>query len=61
MKNCLCQGNKSMKELEHMRSIAEKAASMDDCVYILYRIGDVYRFCRESEAYNGVFVEYIYP
>lgn len=21
MKNCLCQGNKSMREMEHMRSI----------------------------------------
>ena len=34
MKNCLCQGNKSMREMEHMRSIAEKAAVMDECVYI---------------------------
>ena len=40
MKNCLCQGNKSMREMEHMRSIAEKAAVMDECVYILYKVGD---------------------
>lgn len=50
MKNCLCQGNKSMREMEHMRSIAEKAAVMDECVYILYKVGDVYKFCREGET-----------
>lgn len=61
MKNCLCHGNKLMRELEHMRSLAEKAAFMDGCVYILYRVGDVYRFCREDEAYSGEFVEFIFP
>lgn len=61
MKNCLCQGNKLMRELEHMRSLAEKAASMDGRVYILYKVGDIYRFCREDEAYSGTFVEFVFP
>lgn len=50
-----------MRELDHMRSIAEKAASMDGRVYILYKVGDTYRFCREDEAYSGVFVEFVFP
>ncbi len=61
MKNCLCQGNKSMREMEHMRSIAEKAAVMDECVYILYKVGDVYKFCREGENWSGEFIEFIFP
>lgn len=61
MKNCLCNGNKVMRELEHMRSLAGKAADLDGCIYILYRIDGVYKFCREDEAYIGDFVEYIFP
>ena len=47
MRNCLCQGNKSMREMEHMRSIAEKAAVMDECVYILYKVGDCLLYTSE--------------
>lgn len=61
MKGCCCEGNKVLKELAHMRSVAEKAAKMDDCVYILYKAGDKYLFCKEGEPYNGVLVEYILP
>ena len=50
-----------MREMEHMRSIAEKAASMDECVYILYKVGDVYKFCREGENWSGEFIEFIFP
>ena len=50
-----------MREMEHMRSIAEKAAVMDECVYILYKVGDVYKFCRECENWSGEFVEFIFP
>lgn len=61
MKTCICEGNKRLKELVHIRSIAEKAAKMDECVYILYKFGDIYRFCKDGERYNGEFVEYILP
>ena len=61
MKNCLCQGNRLMMEMDHMRSVAEKAASMDECVYILYKDGDVYKFCREDEKWSGEFVEFVFP
>lgn len=44
-----------------MRSIAEKAAKMDDCVYILYKKNDVYYFCKEGEKFNGILVEYVFP
>lgn len=44
-----------------MRGIAEKAAKMDDCVYILYKKDDVYYFCKEDEEYHGVLVEYVFP
>ena len=61
MKNCLCQGNRLMMEMDHMRSVAEKAAFMDECVYILYKVGDVYKFRREGENWSGEFVEFIFP
>lgn len=61
MKNCLCQGNKLMREREHMRSLAEKAAMLDNCAYILYKQGDVFLFCKEGESYKGEFVEYVFP
>lgn len=44
-----------------MRSVAEKAAKMDNAVYILYKDGDVYKFCKDGEEYKGKFVEYILP
>lgn len=50
-----------MMEMDHMRSVAEKAASMDECVYILYKDGDVYKFCREDEKWSGEFVEFVFP
>ena len=59
--SCGCEGNKDLKILERMRGIAEKAAKMDDCVYILYKKGDVYYFCKEGEEYHGVLVEYVFP
>lgn len=61
MRTCYCEGNKALKELVRMRSIAEKAAKMEDCVYILYKVGDVYKFCKEGELCNGEFIEYILP
>lgn len=61
MKECLCEGNKVLRELEHMRSVAEKAAKMDDSIYILYKHNGVYKFCKEDEEYNGELVEYILP
>lgn len=59
--SCGCEGNKDLKSLERMRSIAERAAKMEDCVFILYKKDDVYSFCKEGEEYNGDFVEYIFP
>ena len=59
--SCGCEGNKDLKILERMRGIAEKAAKMDDCVYILYKKDDVYYFCKEGEEYHGVLVEYVFP
>ncbi len=50
-----------MRELEHMRSVAEKAALLEGCVYVLYRQDDVFRFCRDGEYYAGEFVEYVFP
>ena len=59
--SCGCEGNKDLKNLERMRGIAEKAAKMDDCVYILYKKDEVYYFCKEGEEYHGSIVEYIFP
>lgn len=59
--SCGCEGNKDLKNLERVRSIAEKAAKMDECVYILYKKDNVYYFCRESELFNGKLIEYIFP
>ena len=50
-----------MKSLERVRSIAEKAAKMDDCVYILYKKDDIYYFCKEGESFKGNLIEYIFP
>lgn len=61
MRGCCCEGNKALKELNHMRGVALKAAKMDECVYILYKQGDIYKFCREDEKYNGIFIEYVLP
>lgn len=59
--SCGCEGNKDLKSLERVRNIAEKAAKMDDCVYILYKKDDIYYFCKEGESFNGNFIEYIFP
>ena len=59
--SCGCEGNKDLKSLERVRSIAEKAAKMDDCVYILYKKDDIYYFCKEGESFNGKLIEYIFP
>lgn len=59
--SCGCEGNKDLKSLERMRGIAEKAAKMEDCVYILYKKDDVYYFCKEGEGFNGILVEYVFP
>lgn len=59
--SCGCEGNKDLKSLERMRKIAEKAAKMDDCVYILYKKDDIYYFCKEGESFNGNLIEYIFP
>ena len=44
-----------------MRGIAEKAAKMEDCVFIVYKKDDVYYFCKEGEDYVGDLVEYVFP
>ena len=59
--SCCCEGNKVLKEFIHMRSVAEKAAKMDNAVYILYKDGELYKFCKEGEDYKGELVEYILP
>lgn len=59
--SCGCEGNKDLKNLERVRGIAEKAAKMEDCVFILYKNKDVYSFCKEGEEYNGTFMEYVFP
>lgn len=59
--SCGCEGNKDLKSLERMRGIAEKAAKMEDCVYIVYKKDDVYYFCKEGEEFNGILIEYVFP
>ena len=59
--SCGCEGNKDLKNLERVRSIAEKAARMEDCVFVVYKKDDVYYFCKEDEPFNGEMVEYIFP
>lgn len=59
--SCGCEGNKDLKNLERVRGIAEKAAQMEECVFIIYKKDDVYYFCKEEEKYNGVMVEYVFP
>lgn len=59
--SCGCEGNKDLKNLERVRGIAEKASKMEDSVFIIYKKDDVYYFCKEGEAYNGVMIEYIFP
>lgn len=60
-KQCLCEGNKDLKDLKRVRGIAEKAAKMEDCAFIIYRKDDVYYFCKEGEDYHGELVEYVLP
>ena len=50
-----------MKDLERVRGIAEKAAKMEDCAFIVYRKDDAYYFCKEGEGYHGELVEYVLP
>ena len=58
--SCGCE-NKDRSTIEKMRELAKKAASMDSCLYVLYKKEDgSYNFCRESDSYSGQFVEYIY-
>lgn len=59
--SCGCEGNKDLKNLERMRGIAEKAAKMEDCVFVLYKKDDAYFFCKEGEEFHGELVEYIFP
>lgn len=59
--SCGCEGNKDLRSLERMRGIAEKAAKMEECVFIIYKKNDVYYFCKEGEDYVGDLVEYVFP
>ena len=61
MKKCFCEGNKALKDLEHIRKIAEKAAKMDNSAYIIYKTGEIYNFCKEGEKFNGILTEYVLP
>ena len=40
-----------------MRGIAEKAAKMENCVFIIYKRDDVYYFCKEGEEHSGEMIE----
>lgn len=50
--SCICEGNRALRNLEHMRELARKAAALDGCDYVLYSFGGLYQFCREEE-YTG--------
>lgn len=60
---CICEGNKALRDLQHMRELARKAAQLDDEIMIIYRKEDTYHFCQETEyeAKKGELIEYIYP
>jgi hypothetical protein len=60
-KGCLCEGNKDLKNLERVRSIAEKAAKMEDFAFIIYKNEDTYYFCKEGENFQGEMVELVLP
>ena len=59
--SCCCEGNKDLKNLERIREIAAKAAQMEECVFVVYKRGDVYYFCKEDEEFNGEMIEYVFP
>lgn len=60
--SCICEGNKIIREKEHMRDLAKKAAKMDGVVYVLVYEDGIYRFCQETEVSNkDNIVELIYP
>lgn len=61
MRKCICEGNKALKDLQHMRDLAGKAAKMDNSVYIIYKTGEIYQFCKKGENFNGEMVEYVLP
>lgn len=58
--SCRCVKDEFMRDRERQRSLAKKAAILDDTPYVLYRKADgLYAFVREGIKYNGKEVEII--
>lgn len=71
-KPCICEGNKALREIAHMRELARKACALENyglpenapiIVYVLLKKGDTYKFTSEENyrVTDGEIVEYIYP
>lgn len=71
-KPCICEGNKAMREISHMRELARKACRLENdeqpdntpiIAYVLFKSGDTYKFTSAElyRATDGEIIEYIYP
>lgn len=71
-KDCICEGNKALRELSHMRELAKKACRLENeglpenapiIVYVLVKSADTYKFTSEEfyRVTDGEIIEYIYP
>lgn len=59
---CWCESVKRMQDIVLMRKLAQKAAKLDNKVYIIYeKNGGVFDFVPEGEEYKGKLIEYVYP
>lgn len=61
--SCLCEGNRALRDLNHMRQLTQKAANLDGTDYYLYKERGYFQLCK-VEDYKGDesrIVEIIHP
>jgi hypothetical protein len=59
--SCRCLLDKWQRDLQKQRELAQKAAVMEQCIYVVYENNGKYNFCKESTFSDnlGELVEYI--
>lgn len=51
--SCGCENLKKRLNLGVMKSLAEKAAVLDGCEYVVYEYRGAYNFCRVGDEVKG--------
>lgn len=51
--SCGCENLKKRLDFGLMKRLAEKAAVLDGCEYVVYEYNGVYNFCRVGEEFKG--------